>query len=81
MFSVGEKYESECAHNLAFFKKQRMAGWYDPPQLLRTGPEVIVSTLFARHSDSHRLDAIASIDAILNFDKQNMLDDNGDLWF
>ena len=37
-----------------------MVGWYNPPQLIRTGTELIISDLFARHSDSRRLDAVAT---------------------
>ena len=51
-------------------KQKNMVGWYGPAQLLRTGLEVIVSTLFAQHSDSRRLDAIATRDAIVNFNKK-----------
>ena len=35
--------------------KYGMVRWYDPGQLFRTGIEVVVSTLFGRHSDSRRL--------------------------
>lgn len=39
-------------------KKARMVGWYDPGQLARTGIEVVVSTLFGRHSDFRLLEAL-----------------------
>lgn len=39
-------------------ERHRMVGWYDPGQLLRTGFEVIVSTIFGRHSDNRRLDGL-----------------------
>jgi hypothetical protein len=37
-----------------------MVGWYDPPLLLRTESEVIVSTLFGGHSDYRLLEALAA---------------------
>lgn len=37
-----------------------MVGWYDPPLLLRTQSEVVVSTLFGGHSDYRLLEALAS---------------------
>ncbi len=40
--------------------QRRMVGWYDPPLLLRTESEVIVSTLFGGHSDYRLLEALAS---------------------
>ncbi|WP_447978508.1 hypothetical protein [Candidatus Nitrospira bockiana] len=39
-------------------KRQPMVGWYDPPQLLRTAGEVVVSTVFGRHSDPRRIEAL-----------------------
>jgi hypothetical protein len=41
--------------------QRRMVGWYDPPLLLRTESEVIVSTLFGGHSDYRLLEALASV--------------------
>ena len=35
-----------------------MVGWFDPGQLARTGLEVVVSTLFGRHSDFRLLEAL-----------------------
>jgi hypothetical protein len=37
-----------------------MVGWYDPLQLIRTGIDVAVSTLFGRHSDYRLIEALAS---------------------
>ena len=37
-----------------------MVGWYAPRQLMRTAVQVIISTIFARHSDQRRLQAAAS---------------------
>ncbi len=38
--------------------REGMVGWYDPPQLLRTGIDIVVSTLFARNADRRLTDAI-----------------------
>lgn len=40
--------------------QRRMVGWFDPPLLLRTEFEVIVSTLFGGHSDYRLLEALAA---------------------
>jgi hypothetical protein len=37
---------------------RHMVGWFNPRQLLRTGGDVVVSELFARHSDGRRLEAL-----------------------
>jgi hypothetical protein len=37
---------------------QRMVGWYDPPQLLRTGAFVLVSQQFALHADNREIQAL-----------------------
>ena len=73
--------KSESRHGFKTLKREKMVGWYDPPQLLRTGLEVVVSTLFARHSDSRRLDALVGSGAVLNFDTEGMLNSEGDFWF
>ena len=39
-------------------RAQRMVGWYDPRQLLNTGIEVFISTLFGRHSDHRLMEAV-----------------------
>ena len=38
--------------------KHKMVGWYDPPQLLRTAGEVVVSTIFGRHADYRLIEAL-----------------------
>jgi hypothetical protein len=35
-----------------------MVGWYDPPQLLRTAGQVVVSTIFGRHADYRLIEAL-----------------------
>jgi hypothetical protein len=40
--------------------RMKMVDWYDPVQLVRTGIEVAISTIFGRHSDYRMLEAIAS---------------------
>ncbi|HYG79101.1 MAG TPA: metallophosphoesterase, partial [Pyrinomonadaceae bacterium] len=37
-----------------------MVGWYDPRQLIRTGIQVAISTIFGRHSDRRLVEALAS---------------------
>ncbi len=37
-----------------------MVGWFDPGPLLVTGFDVLVSTLFGRHSDYRLLEALAA---------------------
>jgi hypothetical protein len=37
-----------------------MVGWYDPRQLLRSGIQVAISTLFGRHSDHRLVEALAT---------------------
>lgn len=39
-------------------KRAKMVGWFDPGQLARTGLEVVVSTLFGRHSDFRLIEAL-----------------------
>jgi hypothetical protein len=61
---------------------RKMVGWYDPTQLIRTGIEVIISTLFARHSDGRRIDAIATPEEKgLDYRDEKYLDPNGRFWF
>ena len=40
-------------------KRAAMVGWYDPGQLVRTGVEVAISTVFGREVDSRALEALA----------------------
>src|SRR5262245_51262979 len=39
-------------------RRPRMVGWYDPAQLLGTAQQVLVSTLFGRHSDHRLMEAL-----------------------
>ena len=39
-----------------------MVGWFDPGQLVRTGVEVLVSTMFGRHADHRILEALGRPD-------------------
>lgn len=41
-------------------KQLPMVGWYDPRQLVRTGTQVAISTIFGRHSDRRLVEALAS---------------------
>jgi hypothetical protein len=38
--------------------RQKMVGWYDPGQLLRTAGEVIISTIFGRNADQRVIEAM-----------------------
>jgi hypothetical protein len=38
----------------------KMVGWYDPRQLARTAIDVLISTIFGRHSDSRVMEALVS---------------------
>ncbi|MBA2731753.1 MAG: metallophosphoesterase, partial [Acidobacteria bacterium] len=44
----------------ASFKQLPMVGWYDPRQLVRTGTQVAISTIFGRYSDRRLVEALAS---------------------
>ena len=37
-----------------------MVGWYDPSQLLSTGLQVVLSTIFGRHADHRLIEALSS---------------------
>lgn len=39
-------------------KKAKMVGWYDPIQLVRTGFEVFISTVFGKHADRRVLESL-----------------------
>jgi hypothetical protein len=58
-----------------------MVGWYNPPQLIRTGTELIISDLFARHSDSRRLDAVATDPPMVDYRDSKYLDEDGSFGF
>ena len=38
--------------------KQKMVGWYNPGQLLKTAGDVVVSTIFGRHADQRLIEAL-----------------------
>jgi hypothetical protein len=38
---------------------EKMVGWYDPGQLIRTGIEVAISTIFGQHADRRAVEALA----------------------
>ncbi|HET7057838.1 MAG TPA: hypothetical protein VFI05_03840, partial [Nitrospiraceae bacterium] len=38
--------------------RQKMVGWYDPGQLLRTAGEVAISTIFGRNADQRVIEAM-----------------------
>jgi hypothetical protein len=62
-----------------------MVGWYDPLQLLRTGLQVFISTVFGQHADYRLLEALApgsgryydySKNYYLNTDGNELIDRN-----
>ena len=44
----------------ADFEQLPMVGWYDPRQLIRTGIQVAISTIFGHHSDRRLVEALAA---------------------
>jgi hypothetical protein len=40
-------------------KRQKMVGWYDPGQLLKTANEVVVSTILGKHADRRLTQALS----------------------
>jgi hypothetical protein len=38
--------------------REKMVGWYDPGQLLRTASEVVISTIFGRNADQRLIEAL-----------------------
>lgn len=60
-------------------KRQRMIGWYDPRQLLQTAFKVLVSTIFAQHSDHRIIEALfTGTDKIYDFADQLTRDSKGE---
>ncbi|MGH9767232.1 MAG: metallophosphoesterase family protein [Blastocatellia bacterium] len=45
------------------WKKKRMVGWYNPIQLLKTGRDVFISTIFGRHFDRRLVEALTADEA------------------
>ncbi|MGA9996349.1 MAG: metallophosphoesterase [Pyrinomonadaceae bacterium] len=61
----GDRVESEPSQRVFIWRFRTVAqlpmvGWYDPPLLLQTESEVIVSTLFGGHSDYRLLEALSA---------------------
>src|SRR5687767_4284321 len=40
------------------FKRHKMVGWYDPPQLLRTAGQVVLSLIVGQHADYRLIEAL-----------------------
>jgi hypothetical protein len=57
-----------------------MVGWYHPGQLFRTGFELVISTMFARHSDSRRMDALSK-PPLIDYRCPEFLDEDGTFGF
>jgi hypothetical protein len=43
--------------------RKRMVGWYNPIQLVKTGRDVLISTIVGRHSDRRLVEALTAEDA------------------
>lgn len=58
-----------------------MVGWFDPPQLVRTALEVMISTVLGRHSDRRLIEALTTAGPLEPFDCQEEMDLSGeDFW-
>lgn len=58
-----------------------MVGWFDPPQLVRTALEVMVSTVLGRHSDRRLIEALTTAEPLEPFDCTTQMDlPDGDFW-
>ena len=61
--------------------RQSMVGWFDPAPLIATGFNVLISTLFGRHSDYRLLEALAAGGSDEVFDYSKTGDDvRKDIW-
>jgi hypothetical protein len=50
-----------------------MVGWFDPLQLIRTGSEVLISTIFGRYADERLIQALSSGTAVIyDFTKRDV---------
>lgn len=60
-------------------ERQKMVGWYDPGQLLQTAGEVVISTIFGRHSDHRIIEALfAGTEMVYDFTVQFQKDSKGE---
>src|SRR5262245_23163365 len=54
-------------------ERMPMVSWFDPKQLVRTGLEILVSSLFARYMDRRQIQAIATGPGVYyEFDQSGM---------
>jgi hypothetical protein len=61
--------------------KQKMVGWYDPGQLLRTAGEVAISTVFGRNADQRLIEALfAGPDELEDQDLFQDYSESNELW-
>lgn len=61
--------------------KAKMVGWFSPLQLLRTGWEVAISTIFGKHADNRLLEAALNPNPKdLYYDLSNPENNSGDFW-
>lgn len=62
-------------------KRAKMVGWYDPRQLVRTGYEVAISTIFGKYGDKRSMQAIADNGALRKrFYYEIFGEDGSDFW-
>jgi hypothetical protein len=57
-----------------------MVRWYHPPNLVRTGIDVLLSTLFGRHSDPRLLEALNPKNGSTFYDYSSRADVDGRFW-
>src|SRR5262249_12140743 len=56
------------------WRKKQMVGWYNPVQLVRTGRDVFISTVFGEHADRRLVEALTAEKAFV-FDYQGAFRD------
>jgi hypothetical protein len=47
-------------------QRAQMVHWFDPRQLIRTGVEVVISSIFGRHADRRLVQALISGPAFIH---------------
>ena len=62
------------------YERRPMVGWYNPARLVRTGVEVVLSTIFGSHSDNRRFDALTATDSGI-YDYSQPTEQDGSFWF
>ncbi len=64
--------------------RAKMTGWYDPLQLVRTGADIVLSTVFASRDDFRQIEALADPQPPYRYDGDELwfdfMADTGDGW-